>query len=66
MAMILVQGRSGSGAVAQLVPDEESARRFMATLDDVSLKPVAWRTDEVLAMDLLAALEEIRQRPRQE
>jgi hypothetical protein len=66
MAMILVQGRSGSAALAQLVPDQESARRFMATLDEVSLNPIAWRTDEVLAMDLLAALEEIRQRSRQE
>jgi hypothetical protein len=66
MAMILVQGRSGSAALAQLVPDQESARRFMTTLDGVSLNPIAWRTDEVLAMDLLAALEEIRQRSRQE
>jgi hypothetical protein len=64
--MILVQGRSGSGALAQLVPDQESACKFMATLDGVSLHPIAWRTDEVLAMDLLAALEEIRQRSRQE
>jgi len=37
----------------------------MATLDEVSLNPIAWRTDEVLAMDLLAALEEIRQRSQQ-
>jgi hypothetical protein len=63
--MILVQGRSGSGALAQLVPDQESARRFMATLDGMSLHSIAWRTDEVLATGLLEALEEIRQRSQQ-
>jgi hypothetical protein len=62
MAVILVQGRSGSGALAQLVPDMDSAQRFMATFDGVSSHPVDWRTDEVLAMGLLEALEEIRER----
>jgi hypothetical protein len=64
--VILVQGRSGSGALAQLLPDQDSARRFMATFDAVTCNEVAWRTDEVQATGLLEALEEIRERPRQE
>jgi hypothetical protein len=48
------------------VPDMDSAQRFMATFDGVSSHPVDWRTDEVLAMGLLEALQEIRERSRQE
>lgn len=67
--MILVQGRAGSGSLAQLLPDSESAHRFMATFDQVSRHSIEWTCDEVQATELRVAIsevEKVRNRTRQQ
>lgn len=58
--MILVEGATDSGRLAQVVPTDEAADRLEANLTAVSRNPIAWTRTTVKATDLNAALAEAR------
>ena len=59
--MILVEGVTDSGRLAQVVPNIEAADRLEANLNAVSRNPIAWTRTTVKATDLNSALAEARQ-----
>jgi hypothetical protein len=56
--MILVQGATDSGRLAQLVDSPDTANRFEAGLDAITRRPIEWTRTEVQALDLNSALAE--------
>jgi hypothetical protein len=56
--MILVQGVTDSGRLAQLVDSDDAADRLQAGLDAVTRKPIEWTRTEVNSTNLNSALAE--------
>lgn len=59
--MILVEGVTDSGRLAQVVPTVEAADRLQDNLNAVSRKPIVWTRTTVTATDLNSALAEHKQ-----
>jgi len=40
--MIVVEGTTSGGALAQLLPDAETAVAWMRSIEDIATKPIVW------------------------
>ena len=40
--MIVVEGTSPGGALAQLLPDAETAAAWMQSIEQIATKPIVW------------------------
>lgn len=60
--MILVQGVTDSGRLAQLVDTDRAADRFEAGLDAITRYPIAWTRTQVESTNLTAAIAEAKQK----
>lgn len=55
--MIVCEGTTSGGALAQLLPDSETAAAWMQSIDAISTKPIVWevwQTDQNSLRDAFA------------